>query len=75
VFRTSTLGHAGLVELHILRPASVPKDETSEMFSYYFVADEAFSLKVNVMRPYPRRMLTNKRRIFLVTDSLMPEKL
>jgi hypothetical protein len=28
------------------------------------VADQAFPLKINLMRPYPGRMLTNKRRTF-----------
>ncbi|GFG39557.1 hypothetical protein Cfor_00987 [Coptotermes formosanus] len=64
MFRGSTLGHAGPEELHILCPASVPMDESDEMFPCYFVTDEAFPLKVNVTRPYPRRMLANKRRMF-----------
>jgi hypothetical protein len=65
VFRASMLGQMlEMEELHILCPASLPKDESGEMFPYYFVADEAFPLKVNLMRPYPRRMLTNKRHIF-----------
>jgi hypothetical protein len=33
-------------------------------FPTTYVADEAFQLKVNLMRPYTRRMLTNKRHIF-----------
>ncbi|GFG32013.1 hypothetical protein Cfor_08532, partial [Coptotermes formosanus] len=61
VFRASRLGHAGPEDLHTLCPASVPKDESGEIFPYYFVAGEAFPLKVNVMRLYPRRMLTNKK--------------
>ncbi|GFG31949.1 hypothetical protein Cfor_01860 [Coptotermes formosanus] len=51
MFRAPTLGHAGPGELHILCRASVPKDESGEMFRYYFVTDEAFPLKVSVMRP------------------------
>jgi hypothetical protein len=64
MFTASTLGNAGPEELHILCPASIPKDEAGEMFPYYFVADEAFSLKVNIMGLYPRRILTNKIRMF-----------
>jgi hypothetical protein len=45
-------------ELHIPFPASLPLDDS------YFVSDEVFPLKINSMRPYPKRMLTNKRRIF-----------
>jgi hypothetical protein len=51
-------------ELRIPFPTSLPLDNSGETSPYYFVADEAFPLKVNLMRPYPRRVLTNKRRIF-----------
>ncbi|GFG33146.1 hypothetical protein Cfor_03428 [Coptotermes formosanus] len=52
MFRACTLGHAGPEALYyILCPASVPKDERSEMFPCYFVTNEEFPLKVNVMRP------------------------
>jgi hypothetical protein len=64
MFRASMLGYAGLEELHILCPASVPKDESSEKFPYYFGTDDAFPLKVNLMRSYPRRMLTTRRCMF-----------
>jgi hypothetical protein len=65
VFRAPTLGQMlEKEELHIPCPASLPNDDSDEMFPYYFVADEAFSLKVNVMRLYPRRMVTNRRHIF-----------
>ncbi|KAF2892836.1 hypothetical protein ILUMI_13337 [Ignelater luminosus] len=39
-------------------------DELGSEFLYYFVADNAFPLKRNIMRPYPERNITNKRRIF-----------
>jgi hypothetical protein len=65
VLRVSTLGRMlEMEELHIPCPASLPMDESGKTFPYYFVADEAFLLKVNLMRPYPRRMLTNKRPVF-----------
>jgi hypothetical protein len=51
-------------ELHIPFPTSLPLDYSGEIFPYYFVVDEVFPFKINLMRPYPRRMLTNKRRIF-----------
>jgi hypothetical protein len=51
-------------ELHIPFPTSLPLDASGETVPYYFVADEAFPLKINSVRPYPRRMLTNKRRKF-----------
>jgi hypothetical protein len=55
MFRASTLEHGGLEELHILCLASLPKDESGEIFPYYFVAFEAFPLKINVI---------NRRRMF-----------
>ncbi|GFG35212.1 hypothetical protein Cfor_01316, partial [Coptotermes formosanus] len=65
VFRASTLGQLlDTEQLHIPCPASLSKDDSGEMFPCYFVADEAFPLKFNIMRPYPRRMIINKRRIF-----------
>jgi hypothetical protein len=65
VFTASTLGKMlKKEELHIPLSASLPLDDSGETFPHYFVADESFPLKINLMRPYPRRMLTNKRRIF-----------
>jgi hypothetical protein len=63
VFRASTLGEKlEKKQLHISIPISLSLDDSGETFPYYFVADEAFPLQINLMRPYPRRMLTNKRR-------------
>jgi hypothetical protein len=65
VFRASTLG--GMLEkeeLHIPFPASLPLDDSGETFPYNFVADEAFPFKINLIKFYRRRMLTNKRRMF-----------
>jgi hypothetical protein len=64
VFRAYTLGEIlEKEELHIPYPTSLPLDDSGETFPYYFVADEAFPLIINLMRPYPRKMLTNKRCI------------
>jgi hypothetical protein len=47
VSRASTLGQMlEKEELHILFPISLPLDDSSETFPYYFVADEAFPLKI-----------------------------
>jgi hypothetical protein len=65
VFRASTLGEMlENEELHIPFPTSLPLDDSGEAFPYYFIADKAFPLKINLMRPCPRNMLTKKRLIF-----------
>jgi hypothetical protein len=65
VFRASTFGKKlEKEELHIPFPTSLPLDDSGGTFPYYFVTNEAFPLKINLTRPYLRRMLTNKRRIF-----------
>jgi hypothetical protein len=65
VFRASTLGQTlDKQELHIPFSTSLPLDESGKTFPYYFIADEAFSMKINLMRPYPKRMLTNKKYLF-----------
>lgn len=50
--------------LNLPENACLPHEENDPTFPYYFVADEAFPLLDNVMRPYPRRSLTNTKRIF-----------
>jgi hypothetical protein len=73
VFRASTLEEMlENDELQIPFQTSLPLEVSSETFPYCFVADEAFTLKTDLMRPYPRRMLTNKRCIL---QTLMPKKL
>jgi len=49
-------------QLKLPEPSPLPGEE--EVFPYYFVADEAFPLTNNIMKPYPRRQLTNERRIY-----------
>lgn len=47
-----------------LRSLSDNKLKSSSTFPMFFVGDEAFPLNNNIMRPYPRRNLTNAKRIF-----------
>lgn len=49
-------------QLSLPEPTYLPGEE--DIFPYYFVADEAFPLTDHIMRPYPRRQLTNERRIY-----------
>lgn len=51
-------------ELDIPSPSALRYDENKIPFPYYFVGDEAFPLLRFLMRPYPRRVLNNARRIF-----------
>ncbi|PNF17663.1 hypothetical protein B7P43_G07338 [Cryptotermes secundus] len=51
--------------LNIPDPKKLPADEDGcTPFPYFFVGDEAFPLQRHIMRPYPRRELTNERRSF-----------
>lgn len=62
-FQVSALGQAMQQgSLHLPDPAPLPGE--TQPIPYYFVADEAFSLTKNVMKPYSRNQLTNDRRIF-----------
>jgi hypothetical protein len=64
VYRASTLGQMPkMTELHISFPTSQPLDDSDETFPYYFIADEAFLMKINLMRIYHRRLQTSKRRV------------
>lgn len=51
-------------KLNIPLPAALPNEESSSTFPMFFVGDEAFPLNNIIMRPYPRRNLTNAKRIF-----------
>lgn len=55
------LTHGGL---DIPSPSPLVYDETNTEFPYYFVAEEAFPLSRNVLRPYSSRNLDNVKRIF-----------
>lgn len=45
-------------------PADSFLTNTSTLAPYFFVGDEAFPLRRNLLRPYSKRSLTNERRIF-----------
>lgn len=63
VFRTSNIGRLlqlGLLELPQPRPLPAGNFD----FPFYFVADEAFPLKKYIMRPYSKRTLDNRKRVF-----------
>lgn len=64
VFKNSELGK--LLEankLNIPSARNLPGDIGSS-FPMFFVADEAFALKKEIMKPYPQRTLDNPKRIF-----------
>lgn len=50
-------------QLNIPKPAYLPNTESCPQ-PYVFLADEAFSLHTNLLRPYPGRNLTVVQRIF-----------
>lgn len=63
VFRTSSLGQS--LQLRLLDlPQPRPLPSTNDDFPYFFVADEAFPLKNYLMRPYSKRTLDNRKRVF-----------
>lgn len=65
VFRTSNLGRAlNLDILQLPPPRPLPSSNNENNFPFYFVADEAFPLTKYLMRPYPKRSLDNKKRVF-----------
>lgn len=66
VFRRSALGLAlSNKTLNIPDSMALPgEEEFDRSFDFYFVADEAFPLSTNIMRPFNSRVLNNDRRIF-----------
>lgn len=63
VFQNSRFGRALLNgTLNVPLPKSLPGAGTP--FPYFFVADEAFPLHTNIMRPYPGKYLGEKKSIF-----------
>lgn len=62
-FKTSSFGKALLnKELDIPNPSLIPG--TDEEVAFHFVADEAYPLNSNIMRPFDGRNLNNTRRVF-----------
>jgi hypothetical protein len=65
IFRASRMGHwLERNGLNMLDPEKLPYDQEGGKFPYYFVADEAFPLKSYLMRPYPKRRLNNRQRVY-----------
>lgn len=65
VFRVSALGRwLERNGLNIPTTSPLPYDETGNKFPYYFVGDNAFPLRNNLMRPYAVRGLDNVKRMF-----------
>ncbi|XP_067928271.1 uncharacterized protein [Watersipora subatra] len=63
VFEVSTL-QASLTSNNINVPPARLLPGCKEPLPYVILADEAFPLKSHLMRPYPKRVLTDERRIF-----------
>jgi len=65
VFRTSNLGRALDLDVLQLSPSRLlPSTNNENDFIFYFVADEAFPLKKYLMKPYSKRSLDSKKRVF-----------
>lgn len=63
IFRQSTLGQMLFSNsLNLPEPREIVEGE--EPLPYFMVADEAFPLSVNIMRPYPGRFLSQEKRVF-----------
>lgn len=63
IFRESHFGKLVLEgKLHLPAPQGLP--QTEQLTPPVFVADEAFPLLRNLMKPFPRRNLTFERRVF-----------
>ena len=65
VFRKSVIGQLlKQGKLNVPDPTPLPRDTNVELFPHYLVGDEAFPLLSYLMRPYPKRVLTDAKRIF-----------
>lgn len=62
-FFRSSLGRSLQLQLMDL-PQPRPLPLTNDNFPYYLVADEAFPLKNYLMRPFSKRTLDNRKRVF-----------
>ena len=63
VFGNSCLGNA-ILNQTMGMPKSGVIEAANMSFPYVFVADDAFPLKVNIMKPYSRETMQQKERIF-----------
>ncbi|XP_047998569.1 protein ALP1-like [Leguminivora glycinivorella] len=64
IFKNSNMGKMiALGQLNIPKSAKLPNSSGPEQ-PYVFLGDEAFSLKSNLMRPYPNRNLTIEQRTY-----------
>ncbi|KAM4011782.1 uncharacterized protein ACNLHF_005708 [Anomaloglossus baeobatrachus] len=63
VLRTSQIGLQILQDC-VMLPAPQPLPGSTDPVPFVMVSDEAFPLRTNLLRPYPRRGLDNRRRIF-----------
>lgn len=50
--------------LNIPEPKHLPGWENKDAFPHFFVADEAFPLKINLIHPFPKRSLNKDIRIY-----------
>lgn len=57
------MGHA-LLHGELPLPLDKCLPNSNQEFPFYFVGDAAFPLKQHLMRPYPGRLLDERRRIF-----------
>lgn len=62
-FQVSGFGRA-MQQNRLLLPEPEPFPDETQNIPFYFVADEAFALKTNMMKPFSRNQLTDYRRIF-----------
>lgn len=65
ILKTTKLGKQIYQQaLNLPQPVPLPNDLSGQPMPYVFVADEAFAMCENVMRPYPARKLTWQQRVF-----------
>lgn len=51
-------------ELDLPKPCKFHESTCEDKMPFIFVGDEAYSLSVNLMRPFPKRRLDNRKRIY-----------
>ncbi|XP_035220140.1 protein ALP1-like [Stegodyphus dumicola] len=62
VFANSSLGQKLQNSKFLPEPALLP--ESNKVLPFVFIADEAFPLKTNMLRPFPGKLLPRNKRIF-----------